>query len=101
LLNLRVTPEASGNAIDGPYHDPGAPVSLRVRVTAQPDKGKANKAVIQTLAQNLGLAKIDIIILSGTASRHKTVRLKGDPEAVKTSLQALIRVHESWNSRWD
>ncbi len=70
-------------------------MSLQVRVTAQPDKGKANKAVIQTLASGLGLAKSDICILSGAASRHKTVRIDGDAGAIENTLAALLQARHS------
>ncbi len=57
LLSIRVTPKSSRNAIVGLHGQTDEPVSLQVRVTAQPDKGKANKAAIETLAGALGLPK--------------------------------------------
>jgi uncharacterized protein (TIGR00251 family) len=48
-----------------------------VRVTAAPEGGKANAAVIRLLAETLGVSQRDVEIVSGHASRDKTVALAG------------------------
>ena len=47
-----------------------------VRVKAVPEKGKANEAVIKLLAKHFKVAKNQIKIIRGLASRHKTVEIK-------------------------
>jgi hypothetical protein len=49
----------------------------KVRVAAAPEDGKANEAVIRLLAETLGLPARDLQIVSGHASRDKTVALAG------------------------
>jgi uncharacterized protein YggU (UPF0235/DUF167 family) len=48
-----------------------------VRVAAAPEDGKANAAVIRLLADALGMPAHDVEIVSGHASRDKTVTLAG------------------------
>ena len=90
LVRVRVTPKSTRNAVEGLSRQADGTVSLQVRVTAQPDKGKANKAVIQTLACMLGVAKSQLAIASGATSRQKTVRIDGDARAVLAALRNHI-----------
>ena len=48
-------------------------------VTAVPEDGKANKAVIALLAKRLKLPKSAIDIASGATDRRKTLLIDGDP----------------------
>ena len=88
-LVLRVTPNAGANRIEGvEQRDDGTSV-LRVRVSAVPDKGKANKAVIVLLAKTLGIPKTTITITAGETARQKTVRLAGDAKELAAVLAGL------------
>src|SRR5689334_15319887 len=51
--------------------------ALRVAVTAAPEKGKANQAIIAVLAKTLGLSKSAIAILSGETSPQKRLLVTG------------------------
>lgn len=69
LLAIRVTPNAGADAIilaDG---------AVQVRVTATPEAGKANAAVIALLARALGVPKSALAIVRGQTGRDKLVRL--------------------------
>jgi len=48
---------------------------LKVKITAAPDKGKANEKLIEILAKEFGVAKSQVEITSGLKSRHKQVRI--------------------------
>lgn len=89
LLHLRVTPNAALDRIeDTERRDDGAAV-LRLRVTAVPDRGKANAAVIALLARALGVPKSAITLVSGETARLKSVRIAGDPEVLAATLAKL------------
>jgi len=75
LLHVRVQPKARANAVKG-WH--GA--ALRVSVTAAPEDGKANRAVIALLAETFDVAPSSINLVRGAASRDKWFRL---PQGVK------------------
>ncbi|PHQ35545.1 hypothetical protein CEE69_10655 [Rhodopirellula bahusiensis] len=67
---MRVTPKAKKASVGG-LHD-GA---LKVSVHAVPEDGKANKAVIASLAEWFGVSKSCVAITAGETSRLKTVRV--------------------------
>jgi hypothetical protein len=75
LLHVRVQPKARANAVKG-WH--GA--ALRVSVTAAPEDGKANRAVLALLAETFDVAPSSISLVRGAASRDKWFRL---PQGVK------------------
>ena len=52
----------------------------KVRVAAAPEDGKANAAVVRLLAETVGVPARDVAILTGHASRDKTVELTGIDE---------------------
>ncbi|MCH8826497.1 MAG: DUF167 domain-containing protein [Chloroflexi bacterium] len=66
-MKIRVQPKAGRNAIEV------AGDKVTVRVTAAPEGGKANDAVVELLAKRLGVAKGRVSIVRGHKSRDKTV----------------------------
>ena len=67
MLKVKVVPGSSRTRIDGWLGD-----ALKVRVTAKPEKGKANDAVVTLLAETLGVRRQDINISSGGTSPRKS-----------------------------
>lgn len=72
LIRVKVTPRSSKNRITGKEKD-----VYRVKVTSAPVEGKANEAVIALLAEELGVPKRDIEVVSGKTGRLKTIRIRG------------------------
>ena len=68
-LNIKVIPRASKNRI---VEESGR---LKVYVTSPAVDGKANKAVIGSLAEHFNVKKRDVEILRGRTSRNKTVKV--------------------------
>jgi uncharacterized protein (TIGR00251 family) len=71
-LRLRVAPGARRSEIVGRHGD-----GWRVRVTAAPERGRANDEVLDLLADALGLRRPQLRLVSGAASRDKLVELDG------------------------
>ena len=71
-LKIHLQPRASRNGIDGVHGD-----ALKVKVTAPPVEGRANKALKQLLAERLGISPAQIEIIAGQRSREKLVRVSG------------------------
>jgi uncharacterized protein (TIGR00251 family) len=88
-LNLRVTPKARRNAIEGLRGGTDGPL-LAIAVNAPPEDGKANAAVIALLAKALGLPKSAITLAQGGKSRQKTLHISGPADALAAALDALI-----------
>lgn len=84
-VRLRVKPGARKNAVLGVHGG-----ALKVGVTAAPEKGKANRAVLGVLAEALDLAPSALEILSGHASQDKSVRAPLPPEEILSRLSRLI-----------
>jgi len=81
-LNVRVQPKAKRNVIEV-YDD-----RVVVRVTAAPEGGKANDAVVTLLAKKLGLAKGRITVVRGHKARDKQLEIQGiETEKVMTLLK--------------
>ncbi|SCA58173.1 conserved hypothetical protein [Candidatus Terasakiella magnetica] len=76
-LQIRLTPKSKKNAINTIINDAQGQMALKVSVTAVPEKGKANAALIKLLSKEWKLAKSDIEISAGELNRHKTLLLKG------------------------
>ena len=68
-IAVRVTPNAKTDAI---VIDEG---QVKVRVTAVPEDGKANKAVIALMAKALGVSKSSVVIVRGETSREKLLQI--------------------------
>ncbi len=85
-MTIKVTPRARREGIEAVGPD-GA---LRVKVTAPPEDGKANTAVIVILAQAWDVPKSSLSIVSGHASRQKRVHVRGAPADLMRALTARL-----------
>ncbi|NUQ34517.1 MAG: YggU family protein [Planctomycetaceae bacterium] len=72
LIRLRVQPKSSREGIVGFHRD-----SLKIAVHAQPEKGKANVAVVEVLAAASREAKSHFTIVAGETARDKHVQYRG------------------------
>lgn len=77
-VRLRVSPRASRDGIEGVRADAAGAGVLRVAVTAPPEGGKANAAVIKLLAKAWRVPKTSLSVRSGAAARDKTIRIEGN-----------------------
>ncbi len=67
LVNIKISPNSKKNEIlkDGDI--------IKIKITAQPIDGKANKAVIEFLSKNFKIPKTSIKIVKGETSKEKTI----------------------------
>ena len=72
ILAVRAQPGAKANALRG--EQDGA---LKVCVTQAPEKGKANKAIVELLAKRLGVRKSQLTLLAGETSHQKRFLIRG------------------------
>lgn len=71
VYKIKVIPNSSVNQIVERTAD-----SMRVKLTAPPVDGKANRALIEFLSEELGIPKSRITILYGQTNRTKIVEIK-------------------------
>ena len=82
-IRVKLLPKSSRNQIVGREGD-----HFKVKVTAPPIEGRANKALIDLLAKKLHVPKSHIEIISGKHSRLKWIRIDG------LSQEVIIRALE-------
>lgn len=86
-LRLRVVPGTTHPGVVGRLGD-----AWKVRVTAPPEAGRANEAVLTVLADALGVRRRDLALVSGRTSRDKIVTLSGlTDDAADARLAAAAR----------
>lgn len=71
-LNVKVVPGSSRDQIVGWLGN-----ALKIKVTAPPEKGRANEAVVAMLAERLGIGTDDIMVVSGHSSPCKVLAIEG------------------------
>ncbi|MFN8589532.1 MAG: DUF167 domain-containing protein [Candidatus Eisenbacteria bacterium] len=72
-LAVRVQPGARRNALTGRL----ASGEWKLAVTAPPEDGRANDAVVELLAQLLDLKRRQVTVARGASSRSKTIAVEG------------------------
>ena len=92
LLPVRLTPSARRNAIAGIAEDADGTRRLKVSVTAVPENGKANAALIKLLAKSWHLPKSAISIKSGALARTKTLLVTGEPGPLRERIAKEIQM---------
>jgi uncharacterized protein (TIGR00251 family) len=86
-LAVRVQPGAPREAIAG-WMDDG---TLKLTVSAPPEGGRANQAVVALLATALGIKARQVVVARGASSRRKTIEIDGLDEAeVRRRLDAAL-----------
>ncbi len=88
-LAVRVTPRAARSAVQGIEIDARGQAWLAVRLTAPPESGKANAALIKLLAKRWRLPASDFRLVSGATARRKVVHVQGPSAQLLLELQAI------------
>lgn len=70
LIEVKIVPGASRTRLLGEWNG-----RVRIAVAAPPEKGKANQAVVEFLAESLGLRKKDVTVIAGQTNPMKTIRI--------------------------
>jgi len=82
---VKVQPKASKNevvGIEGEY--------LKIKVTAPPFKGKANKECVKLISKWLRVRPSQVEIEKGETSRLKKIKIKGDPQKLMHIIKNLV-----------
>jgi uncharacterized protein (TIGR00251 family) len=84
LLRVKAMPNAGASSLVGIRNG-----ELVLRLGAQPEKGKANRELLDFLGRELGTSRSSLRLVSGEAMRHKVVAL---PAALRPRLEAWAAV---------
>jgi hypothetical protein len=85
IFKVKVQPGAAKNEIVGVQGD-----ALKIKTNAPPVNGKANKALINFLAKELGVRTSEVEIISGHTSRIKKINVIGQGTKIEKKLQRFL-----------
>jgi uncharacterized protein (TIGR00251 family) len=74
IVNIKISPNSKKNEIIKTAEE------TKIKITAQPIDGKANKSLIEYLSKNFKIPKTSIKILKGETSKEKTILFVTDDE---------------------
>ena len=80
LIRVKAVPGASRDELAGTVGD-----RLKVRVSAAPEGGRANRAICRVVAEALGVRPRQVSVEYGRASPEKTLRVAGCDAASVTN----------------
>jgi uncharacterized protein len=86
-VDLRVQPRARRNALEASGE------ALKASVTAPPEDGKANDAVIALLAGEWRIPKSAFAVIKGASARTKTLSVSGEPANLVTRIGDWLQAH--------
>ena len=73
LINIHVQPGARKTEVVGLFYGE----AIKIKVAATPERGIANEALIDFIAERLGVYKHAIKLVSGRTGRSKTIAIEG------------------------
>jgi len=76
-IRVRLTPSSNADRIDGLGADSAGSAHVKARVRAAPEDNEANEALVELLADSLGVAKSAVRVERGQTTRVKTVYVAG------------------------
>ncbi len=85
-LEVRLTPRAARDALEGEKLLSDGRRVLAARVRAVSEAGRANAALLRLIAEVCGLAVAKVSLVSGASSRLKSIRIEGDPVELAKAL---------------
>lgn len=94
VLRLRVQPGARREGFSGTHGE-----ALKLAVTAVPERGRANEAVLALVARVLGVPRRGVRLLSGETTRDKRVLVAAAAATVEAALRPLLRGRAEGDAR--
>ena len=88
LLTVRIVPNSSKNEIVKTEN------GIKIKITAQPVDGKANKALIEFLSKKIKIPKSAIEIVRGETSKEKTLLLKTDNVKKIEDIKSILEIRD-------
>ncbi len=84
IVNIKISPNSKKDEIinEGDF--------TKIKITAQPIDGKANKALIEFLSKNFKIPKTSIKILKGETSKEKTILFETQDKEKLTKLKETL-----------
>lgn len=91
ILRVRISPNSSSCGIKGIFTSAEGLQFLKINVVSVPEKGKANREVIEFLAKKLRIAKSAFEIIFGDTDKYKKILIISDKEETIEKLSNLVK----------
>ncbi len=86
ILDVRAQPGSKRNAVLGEHSG-----ALKLAVTAPPEDGRANAALVELLRDWLGMKRSQVELVGGQTNRNKTFLIRGvTPEELQETVAAKL-----------
>ena len=89
ILRVRLTPNSSCCAFGGTIQNAEGDEYLKVHIISVPEKGKANKELLDFLAKTLHLSKSSFLLISGQTDRWKKISITTD-QSIEQKLEEML-----------
>lgn len=89
-IAVRLTPRARRSQVQGPVADADGKTALKIAVTAVPEDGAANAALLALLAKEWRVPKSALRIVAGVTDRRKILLLAGNGAALTKRLELWL-----------
>jgi uncharacterized protein (TIGR00251 family) len=87
---IRLSPRAKADRLLAVAGNSEGGRTIKASVTAPPEGGRANEALLRLLAQTWHLPRRNLSIVAGATSRNKIVNVAGDPHQLFAQLSGEI-----------
>jgi uncharacterized protein len=87
-IRIRLRPAGGGDRIEGIGRTADGSARLEARVSAPPEGGKANRALLKLLAKAWRLPAGDLALVAGAKARDKVVEVRGPSAELEARLGA-------------
>jgi len=92
---IKVSPKSKKNYISNIFLDQKNQSVLKIYITAPPEDGKANDAIVKLLAKTWKLKKNQIKIIFGLKDKNKIIIIEGNPKNLLEYLGKLIKFNHA------
>lgn len=89
-MRVRLIPNSSSCRLCGFFRDVEGQDFLKIAVISVPEKGKANKELINYLAKSLKIAKSLIEIVAGEFDKYKKIKITGIPKELSVKIEQWV-----------
>jgi len=89
-LEVRIKTGARTDRALGIESDAAGQWRLKVQVRMQPEKGRANAAMLALIAKFIGVPKTSLTIVMGETDRNKSVFIGGRPDYIESKVAQYI-----------
>jgi len=88
-VRVRLMPNSSSCRLCGFFKDAEGQDFIKIAVISVPEKGKANKELVNYLSKSFKVAKSCIEIITGEFDKYKKVKISGDPRELSEKAETF------------